>query len=417
MQIKRDNYLKELIDRKHNGLIKVVTGVRRCGKSYLLLTLFHNHLISEGILPSHIIELALDDRRNKQYRNPDMLYDHIVSSIVDNEMHYVILDEVQLVEEFADVLNSLLHICNVDVYVTGSNSKFLSSDIITEFRGRGDEVHVYPLSFSEFYSAFGGDKIDAWNNYFTYGGLPLILTRTTPKQKVEYLTNLFKETYIKDLIERNHIRNDSDFEELIDILASSIGSLTNPQKLSDTFKSVKKSNISAVTVKQYINYLEDAFLIENAFRYDVKGKKYINTPSKFYFVDVGLRNARLNFRQQEENHIMENIIFNELKIRGFNVDVGVVVINEKTESGKYMRKVLEVDFIANQGNKKYYVQSAFNVGLSDKLEQERRSLVHIDDSFKKIIVVKDNIMLKRDEHGIVTMGILEFLLNSNSLDL
>lgn len=416
MNIQRDRYLQELIDRKHNGLIKVVTGVRRCGKSYLLFNLFHDHLIGEGISPSHILEIAFDDRRNKQLRDPDALFTYVESKIFDRDMYYLVLDEVQLLGEFTDVLNSFLHFPNVDVYVTGSNSKFLSSDVVTEFRGRGDEVHIYPLSFAEFYSAVGGDKSEAWKEYYTYGGMPLILSRKTAKQKTEYLSNLFRETYLKDLIERNHIRNSDDFEELVRVLASAIGSLTNPQKLSDTFKSVKKSNLSAATIKQYLQYLEEAYLVTNALRYDVKGRKYINTPSKFYFVDIGLRNSCLNFRQQEENHIMENIIFNELKVRGYNVDVGAVEINEKTENGKYIRKSLEVDFIANQGNKKYYIQSVFDMSAAGKIEQERRPLTHIDDSFKKIIVVKDDIMGKYDEQGIITIGIMDFLLDANSLE-
>jgi len=417
MVIKRDLYLNELIERKNNGLIKVITGVRRCGKSYLLFTLFHNYLTSQGIDNAHICEIALDVRKNILLRDPDALYQYVLSKITDQEIYYVLLDEVQMVAQFEDVLNSFLHIKNIDIYVTGSNSKFLSSDIITEFRGRGDEVHIYPLSFSEFISAWEGTVEDAWNNYYTFGGLPLILNRRTTQQKSEYLIRLFNETYLKDIIERHHIRNDAELEELVNILSSSIGSLTNPNKIVDTFKSVKKVTISPVTIKSYLDHLKNAFIIDKAMRYDIKGRKYIDTPAKYYFVDVGLRNARLNFRQQEENHIMENIIFNELKIRGYNVDIGVVEHSEPDQSGTYRRKQLEVDFVANQGNRRYYIQSAFEMVSKAKSDQEKKSLSLIDDSFKKIIVVKDNIMLKRDEYGFVTMGIREFLLNPNSLDL
>lgn len=419
MEISRNDYLQELIDRMDNGLIKVITGIRRCGKSYLLFQIFYKYLknslrIDEG----NIIKLALDDRQNKQYLNPDALYAYVKERVRGEGKYYILLDEVQLVEDFESVLNGFLHMENVDVYVTGSNAKFLSKDIITEFRGRGDEIKVAPLSFAEFTSAYTlGDKYDAWNEYFTYGGLPAVLERKTVKQKTEYLTNLFKEVYLTDIKERNKIKNDGELEELLNVLSSSIGSLTNPSKLNKTFKSIKNVELSEPTIKNYLEYLEDAFVVHKAIRYDVKGKKYINTPSKYYFTDVGLRNARLNFRQQEENHIMENIIYNELCIRGYNVDVGIVEINERTQDGKYVKKGLEVDFIATQGSKKYYIQSAFRISDMEKERQEKKSLENINDSFKKIVVVKDRTMLSRDENGIVTMDIFEFLLNPNSLEL
>ena len=417
MEIKRDRYLQELIDRKHNGLIKIVSGIRRCGKSYLLFNIFKNHLKSQGIDEQHIISLQLDDIKNEEYLKGKKLYDYVCSLIVDDKMHYVILDEVQMVENFEMVLNSFLHIHNLDVYVTGSNAKFLSKDIVTEFRGRGDEIRIAPLTFAEFMSVYtGGDKYEAWNEYYTYGGLPAILERKTPKQKADYLINIFKETYINDIVERNKIENDLELEELLNILSSSIGSLTNPKKLYDTFKSVKNSEITQPTIKSYLEYLEDAFIVNKSLRYDVKGRKYINTPYKYYFTDIGLRNARLNFRQQEENHIMENIIYNELLVRGYNVDVGVVEINEKNDKNGYDRKTLEVDFIANMGNKKYYIQSAYRMIDDEKIQQEKKSLLNINDSFKKIVIVKDRTMMNIDEQGIVTMDIFDFLLNPNSLD-
>jgi uncharacterized protein len=416
MEIKRDRYLERLINHKHNGLIKVITGVRRCGKSYLLFELFKRYLTEQGVNQSHIFEIALDDRKFKELRDPDACYKYVSNLIIDSDIYYVLLDEVQLMDEFEDVLNGFLHLKNVDVYVTGSNSKFLSTDIITELRGRGDEIHIYPLCFAEFFSVFNGTWDDAWNEYYTFGGLPSVALLQSAEEKSRYLVNLFNETYIKDIVERNHIRNDSELEELINVVSSSVGSLTNPQKLSDTFKSTKKVNISAPTVKQYLDYLQDAFIIDKALRYDIKGKRYINTPSKYYFVDVGLRNARLGFRQQEETHIMENIVFNELKVRGFLVDVGVVDILERKDDGKYLSKQIEVDFVANQGSKRYYIQSTFSLPTDEKRVQEERPLLGIKDFFKKIIVVKDNIMLKRDENGVVTMGIKDFLLNQDSLE-
>lgn len=417
MEIKRDLYLNRLIRREKNGLIKVVTGVRRCGKSYLLFNLFHDYLIEKGVAEDHIIEVALDDRSNKELRDPDQMLAYLKNRIKDKEAYYIILDEVQLLREFEDVLNSLLHIRNADVYVTGSNSKFLSSDVITEFRGRGDEIRMYPLSFREFSSAYPGSEEDAWEDYYTYGGLPLILTRETDEEKAEYLINLFQKVYLSDIIDRHKIRNREELDELVDILASAVGSLTNPLKLSKTFKSVKNKTISDKTLKKYIDYLTDAFLVSKAVRYDIKGRKYIGSPTKFYFEDVGLRNARLNFRQTEENHIMENIIYNELRIRGYRVDVGLVEVFGKNSENKTEKKHLEVDFVATKGSEKYYIQSAFAMPTDEKRMQEERPLNAIGDSFKKIIVVKDNVKPRRNEMGIVTMGIRRFLLNENSLEL
>lgn len=417
MEIKRDLYLDRLIRRENNGLIKVVTGVRRCGKSYLLFNLFHNYLIEKGVAEDHIIEVALDDRSNKELRDPDQMLAYLKDRIKDKETYYIILDEVQLLSEFEDVLNSLLHIRNADVYATGSNSKFLSSDVITEFRGRGDEIRMYPLSFREFSSAYPDSEEYAWEDYYTYGGLPLILTRETDEEKAEYLINLFQKVYLSDIIDRHKIRNREELDELVDILASAVGSLTNPLKLSKTFKSVKNKTISDKTLKKYIDYLTDAFLVSKAVRYDIKGRKYIGSPTKFYFEDVGLRNARLNFRQTEENHIMENIIYNELRIRGYRVDVGLVEVFGKNTENKTEKKHLEVDFVATKGSEKYYIQSAFAMPTDEKRKQEERPLNAIGDSFKKIIVVKDNIKPRRDEMGIVTMGIRRFLLNKNSLEL
>ena len=410
MIIKRDLYLSKLIRREKNGLIKIVTGIRRCGKSFLLFNLFHSYLKEKGIEDSHIIEIALDDRSNKELRDPDRMLEFVKSKITDEKTYYIILDEVQMLTEFEDVLNSFLHISNADIYVTGSNSKFLSSDLVTEFRGRGDEVRIYPLSFREYVSAYNGTTDEAWDDYFMYGGLPLILTRENDEDKAEYLTNLFKKVYISDILERHKIKNEEEFDELTDILASSVGSLTNPMKLANTFKSVKKKNISDKTLKTYIDWLEDAFLISRVKRYDVKGRKYINSPLKIYFEDTGLRNARLNFRQNEENHIMENIIYNELRIRGFNVDVGIVEVSDKAK-----KKQLEIDFIATKGSEKFYVQSAFAMPTEDKEQQEIRPLKAVKDSFKKIVIVRDNIKIRRDENGITTMGIKNFLLDENSL--
>lgn len=416
MEVKRDLYLNKLIKRECNGLVKVITGIRRCGKSYLLFHLYHDYLMGKGIPEDHLIEIALDDIMNDDLREPKVLYYHIKEQIKDNGQYYLFLDEIQYVGDFSDLVNGLSHIRNLDVYITGSNSKFLSSDILTEFRGRGDEIRVYPLSFSEYCSAYDGTTYQAWKDYYTYGGLPLILTREDDEMKAEYLSSLLKKVYISDIIDRNKIRNESELEELLNIIASSVGSLTNPAKLMRTFRSMKNCKLTEKTIKKYLDYLTDAFLMDKALRYDVKGKKYIETPSKYYFSDVGIRNAQLNFRQQEENHIMENIIFNELKIRGYRVDVGVVEIFETGNEGKRTQKKLEIDFIATKGNNKYYIQSAFDMSNEAKERQEKRSLMKTKDSFKKIIVVKDDIKPKRDDYGIVIMGIFDFLLNENSLD-
>ena len=410
--IQRQDYLNKLIVRKENGLIKILTGIRRCGKSFMLDPIFKNHLLENGVSEDHIIKIDLDDIENVKYLNPEELNAYVKNQIKDEKTYYVLIDEIQKVDNFESVLNGFLHIRNLDVYVTGSNSKFLSSDIITEFRGRGDEIRIFPLSFKEFVSAFNGDKHQAWNEYVTYGGMPLILNQKTEEQKSSYLSNLFNLTYKKDIIERNNINKDDVLDIIINLLSSSVGSLTNPQKIYNTFASSGHTDISKNTVISYIEFLLDSFLIEKVERYDVKGKKYIQTPQKYYFADIGLRNARLNFRQQEENHLMENIIYNELIIRGYNVDVGVVETREGTD-----RKQLEVDFVCNQGSKRYYIQVALNLDTPEKTKQESNSLNNIGDNFKKIIIVKDNIKLWRNEDGIVIMGIQEFLLNPNSLDL
>ena len=417
MEIKRDIYLDKLIARKHNGLIKVITGIRRCGKSYLLFRLFRRHLVESGVAENHIIEVAFDMRKNASLRDPDVLCAYVEEKMSGEGMYYILLDEVQMLSEFESVLNEFARYENADVYVTGSNSKFLSSDIMTEFRGRGDEIHVYPLSFAEYCSAFPGSVDEAWQEYYTYGGLPLTVSMTTDEQKAEYLTRLFNEVYLRDIVERNGIRHPEELGELINILASSIGSLTNPKKLSNTFKSVKGIKITENTLARYATYLEQAFMIKRAQRYDIKGKRYIDTPSKFYFEDVGLRNARLNFRQIELTHIMENIIYNELRMRGYNVDVGVVEIREKQADGGYAKKQTEVDFVANLGSKRIYIQSAFAMSDGEKTAQEKQPLDKISDSFKKIIVVGENIKLRHDEDGIVIMGIRDFLLKRDSLEL
>lgn len=415
MEIKRNRYLNTLISKKHNGLIKVITGMRRCGKSYLLFTLFKEHLLSDGIDEDHIIEIAFDAFENKKYRDPDVLHPYLKEQIKDDAMYYVLLDEVQLLGEFESILNSLIRMKNVDVYVTGSNARFLSKDVITEFRGRGDEVHMYPLSFAEFMSVYPGTKQDGWNEYMLYGGIPLVLEFTTPDQKIAFLKSLFEETYISDIIGRHNIRNKAELEELLNILSSAIGSLTNPQKLSATFQTVKKKKISNSTIKRYIDYLCDSFLIDSAIRYDVKGRKYIDTPVKYYFTDMGLRNARLNFRQIEETHSMENIIFNELKMRGFNVDVGVIMQYETNEKGSNIRKQLEIDFVCNQGSKRYYIQSAYAIPDQAKMEQEQRSLMLTGDFFKRMIITKDTPAPYYNESGVLIMNVYDFLLNENSL--
>ena len=417
MEIRRDIYLNKLISKKHNGLIKVVTGMRRCGKSYLLFNLFKEYLVNEGVNENHIIEIAFDSFENRKYRDPEVLFPYLMEKIADNEMYYVLLDEVQMLDDFESVLNSLGRKKNVDVYVTGSNAKFLSKDIITEFRGRGDEVHMYPLTYSEFMSVYDGDKQEGWRDYVLFGGIPLVLGFETADQKTDFLKSLFEETYISDITGRNNIRNKAELEELLNILSSAIGSLTNPSKLSATFKSVKNKTISKDTIIKYIDYLKDSFLIDSAIRYDIKGKKYINTPSKYYFTDLGLRNARLNFRQVEETHAMENIIFNELKVRGYNVDVGVVVMNEVDKNGKKIRKQLEVDFVCNKGSKRFYIQSAYALPDKEKMEQEQRSLLNTGDGFKKIIITKDAVAPLYNEEGILVMSVYDFLLNPDSMEI
>ena len=417
MEIKRDIYLQRLIDRRGNGMIKVITGVRRCGKSYLVFKLFKEFLLSQGVGEDHIIGINLEDRRNKKLRDPDALLEHIDKQMKDRSMYYILLDEVQLVSEFEDVLNSYLSVANADVYVTGSNAKFLSKDVITEFRGRGDEVKIFPLSFSEFMSAYRGSVQQGLDEYMTYGGLPQILSLKTEEQKSSYLKSLFAETYLKDIKERYAIRHEEELEDLLNIISSSVGSLTNPAKLVKTFKSAKGITISAETVKSYLEYLCDSFLVEKAMRYDVKGRRYIDTPYKFYFSDMGLRNARLNFRQDEKTHLMENVIFNELLVRGFNVDVGVVPVVNTDQNGKQYRTQLEIDFVCNQGSRRYYLQSSFKLDSEEKRMQEQASLQKVNDSFKKIIVTGEESLIHRNDDGITIMSIYDFLLNQNSLEL
>lgn len=416
MNIKRQQYLDLLIASQRNGLVKIITGIRRCGKSYLLFKLFHDYLNSQGIADDHIIQIALDDRTNKELRDPDNLLKYIKEQITDKDLYYIILDEIQMVDEFTDVLNSLLHISNADVYVTGSNSHFLSTDIVTEFRGRGDEIHLFPLSFSEYCEGYNGSTDQAWKDYYTYGGLPLVLTLDTDKKKEDYLSNLYKSVYLVDVLERHKIKNIGEFDELVKIISSSIGSSCNPTKLANTFKSVKNVAIHHQTINKYLGFLEDAFLVEKSIRYNIKGKKYINTLAKYYFSDLGIRNALLGFRQQEETHIMENIIYNELRTRGLHVDVGMVETREPDKNGRLIRKQLEVDFVVNQGSQRYYIQSAFAMPTLEKEVQESASLLLINDSFKKIIIVKDDIKPKRNEEGILTIGLKDFLLDKNSLN-
>lgn len=412
LRINREIYLNQLVNKQNNGLVKIITGLRRCGKSFLLDPIFKEYLISEGVSENHIIKIDLDERRNNKYQDPDVLDEYIRSLIVDEETYYLLLDEVQKVDDFESVLNGFLHIHNLDIYVTGSNSKFLSSDIITEFRGRGDEIRVFPLSFSEYYSVFKGEKDEAWDEYITYGGLPKIVSINGENEKAKYLKQLFEKTYLSDIVERNNIQRIDIIDSILNILSSSIGSLTNPYKLLKTFQSNGVKDLSINTISSYLKYLQDSFLINKAERYDIKGKKYIQSPFKFYFSDIGLRNARLNFRQQEETHIMENVIYNELLIRGYNVDVGVVNIREGDA-----KKQIEVDFVCNQFNKKYYIQSALSLPTHEKTVQEERPLLNIQDNFKKIIIVKDSKKAWITEEGILVIGIFEFLLNKNSLDL
>ena len=416
MQIKREYYLQQLIDGRQNGLIKIVTGIRRCGKSFLLFKLFRQYLLKEGVDPDHIIQIALDDVESGDLREPLALYKNIKSRMTDEDLYYILLDEVQLVPRFEEVLNSLLRIDNADVYVTGSNSKFLSSDIITEFRGRGDEIRLYPLSLSEYCEGTGQSPAEAWKDYYTFGGLPHVLSLETEKKKLDYLSKLFESVYLIDILERQRIKNKAEFEELIKIIASAIGSPTNPAKLSNTFDSVSKVKIDPATINRYLGYMQDAFLIEKAERYDVKGKKYIGSLAKYYFSDLGLRNAILGLRQQEETHIMENIVYNELRRRGCSVDVGMVERRFVDEDGKWQRRQLEVDFVVNEGSQRYYIQSALALPDEEKRKQEMGSLLRINDSFKKIIIVKDDIRPWRDENGILTIGLLDFLMNADSLE-
>lgn len=415
--IERKKYLDELVSLQNNGMIKVITGMRRCGKSYLLFEIFTSYLENNGIAPDHIVKVDLEDYKNRAMRNPDNLYAYVENRIIDDKMYYILLDEVQMLDNFEDVLNGFLKMRNVDIYVTGSNAKFLSKDIITEFRGRGFEVKMYPLSFSEYMSAYSGTVQAGFNEYMLYGGLPQILSYDSEEQKVRFLKTLFDETYIKDIKDRHDIRKDDDLEELVNIMASDVGALTNPNKLANAFRSEKKSIISYDTIKDYIDYLCDSFLIEKSTRYDIKGKRYINSPYKYYFMDLGLRNARINFRQSEKSHLMENMVYNELRVRGFNVDVGVVPIVMRNKEGKQQRSNLEVDFICNLGSRRYYIQSAYRMESEEKSKQERASLLKVDDSFKKIIIIGEESPIIRDEAGITTISIYDFLLKDNSLEL
>lgn len=405
MIIKRDKYLDELIGWKHTDLIKIVTGLRRCGKSFLLFNLFHQHLLSSGTDESHIIEIALDDISNEALREPFRMLEYVKSKIKDDNQYYLIIDEVQLLGRFVDVLNSFMHIDNVDIYVTGSNSRFLSKDVATEFRGRGIEIHIYPLSFAELYQARGGDKYALWKSYYTYGGLPYLASLNDNARKAEYLSSLNQTLYLKDIVERNKIANEDEFSELMNLMASSIGSPCNPNKIANTFKSVKKVSLASQTIAKYLSFMEDAFIVEKSVRYDIKGRKYIGTLSKYYFQDVGLRNALLNFRQVEETHLMENVIYNELRRCGYSVDVGMIEVRSATQ-----RKQLEVDFVANKGDKRYYIQSAFALADEQKLEQELASLKKINDSFKKIIITRDDIAPYHDDNGVLIIGLMDFLL-------
>lgn len=416
MNINRDIYLQRLVDSRHNRMIKVITGVRRCGKSYLLFHLFTEWLFAKGVAEDHVITVNLEDRRNKSLRDPDNLLAYIDGRMTDKDMYYILLDEIQMVDEFEDVLNSYLNVDNADVYVTGSNAKFLSKDVITEFRGRGDEIHMLPLSFGEFYSVYEGDYKMSLDEYLTYGGLPQILSYKTEKQKADYLKGLFEKTYISDIVGRYHVKNEAELGELVNIVASAVGSLTNPTKIVNTFATVKKVKITNDTVKKWLDYLCDSFLVSRAMRYDVKGRRYIDTPSKYYFSDLGLRNARLNFRQNEKTHLMENMIYNELLYRGFNVDVGVVVTELTSSEGKRQKVQLEIDFVCNQGSRRYYIQSAYKMDTDEKRRQECLSLLKVDDSFKKIVIVADDQLVHHDDHGITTICLRDFLTQPSALD-
>lgn len=408
MIVRRDKYLDELIGWKHTDLIKIVTGIRRCGKSFLLFTLFHQHLLETGTDEDHIIEIALDDISNEELREPFKMLAYVKERVKDKGQYYLIIDEVQLLDRFVDVFNSFMHMSNVDVYVTGSNSRFLSKDVATEFRGRGMEIHIYPLSFAELYAAVGGDKNELWKRYYTYGGLPYLAVLNDNAQRSEYLMRLNQTLYLRDIIERNKIANEEAFTDLMNVMASGIGAPCNPNKIANTFKTVRKETLAPHTIANYLSYMEDAFIIEKSIRYDIKGRKYIGTLAKYYFQDVGLRNALLNFRQVEETHIMENIIYNELRSRGYSVDVGMIEARTATE-----RRQLEVDFVANKGDKRYYIQSAFALPNEEKREQELASLKRINDSFKKVIIMRDDISPYHDENGVLIMGLMDFLLGTN----
>lgn len=415
MVIERNKYLQELVSCRHNGLVKIITGMRRCGKSFLLFRLFRRFLEDNGVANDHIVEMAFDDYAFKEFRNPDKFYAYVKSRIIDDQPYYILLDEVQMLDEFEDVLNGLLHIPNADVYVTGSNAKFLSKDIITEFRGRGYQIHVSPLSFAEFMSVYEGDREDGWNEYLLYGGLPPVVLLKTEEEKVKFLDSLLAETYIIDVVNRNKIKNDSELNDLFKILASGIGGLTNPQRLSNTFQSVKNVSISPATIKKYIECLSDAFLLESCNRYDVKGRKYIGTPLKYYFSDLGIRNALLGFRQQEKTHLMENAVYNELCARGYSVDVGNVEVNTVDEKGTKVRRMLEVDFVCNRGYKRCYIQSALSLPDREKMQQESASLLRINDSFMKYVITGDRIKKYQNDDGIVIMNVLDFLLDEQSV--
>ena len=417
MRIERKIYLDKVVESRHNGMIKIITGVRRSGKSFLLFDLFADWLEAEGVSSEHIIKIDLENRRNKSLRNPDNLLEFIDSKMIDKEMYYILIDEIQLVDEFEDVLNSYLKIKNADVYVTGSNARFLSKDVITTFRGRGEEIKVFPLNFREFMSATDKGMELAFEEFMTYGGLPQVLEYKSEERKAEYLKALFAETYITDIKERYNVKHDEELEILLDVISSNIGCLTNPSKLANTFQSEKKVKLSDKTIKNYLDYICDSFLVEKSLRYDIKGKKYIDTPYKYYFVDLGLRNARLNFRQLEKTHMMENIIYNELRVRGFNVDVGIVPLVIRDENGSQKRVSYEVDFVANKGNQRYYIQSAYRLDSDEKIAQEQNSLRNVDDSFKKIVIVGNPILVERDNNGITTMSVYDFLLKENSLEL
>ena len=417
IEIKRDYYLEQLISRMDNGLIKIVTGIRRCGKSYLLRTLFKKYLLEQGVSEDHIIEMAFDLYDNIEFRNPKVFYPWVKEQLQDREKYYILLDEVQMLDEFVSVLNGLADKKNCDVFVTGSNAKFLSRDIVTEFGGRSDEIHMYPLSFSEFMSAYDGHYYDGWNEYITYGGIPIVVLADTDEQKMALLDNLFKETYIRDIVVRNKIRNVGEMEMLLNILSSAIGSLTNPNKLQKTFKSVNQSKITATTITKYIEYLEDSFLIEEAKRFDIRGKSYIGTPMKYYFMDMGLRNARLNFRQMEVTHSMENVIYNELRKRGYSVDVGNIMIVEPGKNGKTVKKQLEVDFVCSKGSKKYYIQSAYSLETEEKMIQEIRPFTKINDFFKMIVITSNTPKPFYNDDGILIMSVFDFLLKQESLEL